>query len=149
MNYQLIVFRFTYTDDNVCIWPVYFELNQTNHFGERNKKELDKIISELESNPGVGKVGVIHNKIADIIECDEALNSILNPNSLDEGVRIKYLNIENQKISDTSKFDYATGTYYRPIKVSKTTFPVRVRANNFKFLLDELELPVVLINDFK
>ena len=149
-EYQLVVFKFKYTDDLVCIWPVFFDFDQSNNYGKRERETLNHAINELESYPGIKEVQIIHNKIADINECMNTMNSILTTQTNDDGVSIKYLELEKQiELVNQPRFDYETFSYYIPIQLKTIKFPVRVRAINFKFLLDDLELPVLLIREQK
>lgn len=147
-QYQLVIFKFKYTDDLVCIWPVCFDFDPQNDFGKRERDILELAISDLENYPGIKDVQIIYNKIADLTECVETFDSILKTQPRDDSVTIKYLELERQiELVSNPRFDYETNSYYIPIQLRQTKFPVRVRAKNFKFLLDDLELPIILLRE--
>lgn len=143
-KYHLLVFKFNYTDDLTCLWPLFIDISDS--IAEKaNKRLLTRIISELETYPGVSKVKVIHNKLAYIEECESTVNGILTNNGVhDASIAVKYLQLEVQKLSEN--FTGHAGLY-ASIRISKFYLPVRVRSDRYPFLLDELELPVVVIND--
>jgi|GEM_PF-6865554 len=149
-QYQLVIFRFKYTDDLVCIWPVCFDFDPKNNFGQIERDILERAIKDLEGYPGIKDVQIIHNKIAVLTECVETFDSILKTQPDDDSVSIKYLKLERQiELVSHPRFDYETNSYYIPIQLRHIKFPIRVRAKNFKFLLDDLELPILLLREQK
>lgn len=147
-KYQLIIFKFKYTDNFSCIWPIYFEPQLQNGYGQSEEDILERIISELKSHVGIKDVEVIFNKSADIEECQSTIKSILTAHPKDDEVRIKYLKLEaHTELRDEPLFDYENSSYYSRIEVTGFKIPIRVRALNFKFLLDDIELPIIVINN--
>lgn len=145
-NYRLIIFRFKYTDSFRCFWPIYFEVDAANNYGEFETEILQQIKDNLNSQIGITEMEVMVNKLATLDECEATLTSLLSTHPIDDEVKIKYLEIEIQtKLSDEPKFDYDNWNYFIPVEISREKIPVRVRALNFKFLLDDLELPLVVI----
>jgi len=147
-EFHLIVFKFKYTDDIVCLCPVFFEYNSKNEYGKDNQKLLESAILELKNIPGIKDVKIVHNKIANLDECVKTINKILSVDINDDSVRIKYLELEKQiELVEQPKFDYRTSRFYIPIQIQRYKFPIRVRAINFKFLLDETEMPIIIIDE--
>lgn len=147
-QFQFVVFRFRYSDDLVCLWPVFFAIDQQNHFGQKEKEILERAINELGTYPFVNDARIIFNKIANLQECITTMENILATQPNDDSVMIKYLGLERQtELVSEPRFDYTTSSYYIPVKLSRIQFPVRVRANNFKFLLDDIELPILVLRE--
>ncbi len=146
--YRLVVYKFSYTECH-CVWPVFFEFEPENKFGKLSLNLLDSSISDLRSIPGISDVRKVFDKITTLTECVETLDSILKDNEgkyiNSEGCKIKYLEIEEQKLSSTPKLNYTTNRFYLPLEISGRAFPVRVRSEYFKFLLDDFELPLLTI----
>jgi hypothetical protein len=144
-NHRLIVYKFQYADDLVCYWPFYYEtLNEvsTDTFDDEIQ---ERITSELTKYPSLKDISIIHNKLADIEECEDTIRSVLSVHPDRDDVQIKYLQLEiSNELQDEPLLNYDV-PYYSKIEFVRMPFPVRVRSKNFKILLDDIELPLIVI----
>lgn len=146
-KFQLIVFKFNYTNDLVCLWPINIDISFENKQGKEEKEYFATAVEQLESYPAISKVKVIHNKLASFEECQDTFRAILGNEAGLQTIRVKYLTFEKQTVlKDEPVDDYKTNKGYAIIQTEKQTFPVRVRAEQYPFLLDDLELPLMVIS---
>lgn len=149
-KYQLVVFRFTYMGDLSCIWPVCFDFDTQNNVGIREWDVLNLAVDDLQKFEEIEEVQIIQNEVLDLKECVKVFEAILNIMPEDDNVIIKYLTLERKiELVSQPRFDYESNSYYTPILLKRTNFPVRIRSINFKFLLDDLELPVLILKEEK
>jgi len=145
-EYHLLIFKFNYTDNFYCLWPVYFKSDIYNLCGRQEKDILQKIKSELETYTEISSIKIILNKLANLKECQTTMNSILSENDNDSSAKVKFLEIQQQlKLNSEPNLKYDNSNYSR-VMIKKIRFPIRIRARQFEFFLDELELPLIVIN---
>jgi hypothetical protein len=144
-TYRLIIFKFTYINDLVCFWPLYFETIKASIDEDFEDRALDIIISGLKNYAEINEVSIIHNKLATIEECKETINTILSNEANSADIEIKYLQLEiNRELNNDPTLDYDS-VFYSKLEFDRYKFPIRVRSKNFKIVLDEIELPLIVI----
>ncbi len=146
-TYRLVVFKFHYANDFVCYWPFYYETLDSFTTDTLDEDIQLRIVNELTGYPSIKDISIVHNKLSNIVECEETMKSILSVHPDREDVQIKYLQLEiSTELQDEPSLDYNT-PYYSEIEFIRLPFPVRVRSKNFKVMLDDIELPLIVFKN--
>ena len=138
MQLFLIIFEY---NDYKCYLPRLFTYD---HWNEDESKALcQRVIDKLQQDESIKNLSVYPQGVGTLEEMYNKFLSILNaPNP-----KIQYLRIEDRKFYDKKFDDIYNAEYYSNVKIDKVDFPIRVFKKKTGEDVDEVYLPVVILEE--